>query len=229
MRVLLVEDNLKLAVAIGERLERAGFGLDRVGTIQYASSALEAYPYSVVLLDRRLPDGDGLSLVPSIRRLQPASFILVLTALDAIDDRIEGLDGGADDYLTKPFSFDEMLARVRAGLRRPGRERTPPVRIGALSLDLIERTAFVGDCPVSFLRRELALLVALMTRAGCVVSRESLIAAVYGMDEDVQDYALKALVWRVRQHLAELDAGVEIHSERGVGYMIAKAKPRSKS
>ena len=173
MRVLLVEDNLKLAVAIGERLERAGFGLDRVGTIQYASSALEAYPYSVVLLDRRLPDGDGLSLVPSIRRLQPASFILVLTALDAIDDRIEGLDGGADDYLTKPFSFDEMLARVRAGLRRPGRERTPPVRIGALSLDLIERTAFVGDCPVSFLRRELALLVALMTRAGCVVSRKS--------------------------------------------------------
>jgi len=223
MRILLVEDHTELATRVARHIRRAGFAVDRVGTIQGAEAALDDADYAVALLDRRLPDGDGLSLVKRIRDKQPGSRILMLTALDAIDDRIEGLDAGADDYLTKPFNLDEMMARIRASLRRGGGERTPPVEIGALSFDFDQRTASVAGKPVLFLRRELALLEALVRRAGRVTPRETLIAGIYGMDEMVQEHALTTLVSRLRTRLAELDAGVEIHSARGLGYMLAKS------
>jgi two-component system, OmpR family, response regulator len=226
MRILLVEDYTELASEIARRIERAGFAVDRVDTIEGASIALDSNTYSLTLLDRRLPDGDGLSLISHIRRLHPASRILMLTALDSIDDRIEGLDAGADDYLTKPFNLDEMMARIRASLRRPGGGRTPPIIIGALSFDLDMRTVSVANRPVLFLRRELALLEALVRRANCVVPRERLLSGIYGLDAVVHEHALTALVSGVRSRLSELGAGVEIHSARGLGYMIAKAKPR---
>ncbi|MFY9656444.1 MAG: response regulator transcription factor [Methylocystis sp.] len=224
MRVLLVEDQSELAGELSSRIGQSGFDVDQVATIRAAESALTACPYSVVLLDRRLPDGDGLSLVPRARENHPTSLILMLTARDAIDDRIEGLDAGADDYLTKPFSLDELMARIRAGLRRPAKEGRGRIRLGSLCFDPCTRTAFVDDRPILFLRRELALLGALLTRAGCVVPREILLGQVYGPDEEIQEHALTALVSRVRQRLCELNAGVDIHTARGVGYLIATKK-----
>jgi two-component system, OmpR family, response regulator len=229
MRILLVEDNVELASEIARRIKRAGFAVDHVDTIDGATLALDDCLYSVTLLDRRLPDGDGLSLISRIRKRQPASRILVLTALDAIDNRIEGLDAGADDYLTKPFNLDEMMARIRASLRRTGGDRPPPVEIGALSFDLDTRSVSIGNRPVLFLRSELLLLEALVRRANCVVSRETLLSGIYGVDAEVQEHALTALVSRLRIRLSELDAGVEIHSARGLGYIIAKTKTRAKT
>jgi DNA-binding response OmpR family regulator len=224
MRILLVEDQAELANQIAKRIRRAGYAVDHFGTIREADSALEAQAYAVTLLDRRLPDGDGLSLIAGIRRKQPGSRILVLTALDAVDDRVEGLDAGADDYLVKPFELDEMMARIRASLRRPGGERAPPIGIGALTFDIDTRTAAVGGVPVVLLRRELALLDLLVRRVDCVVSRESLVSAIYGFDEEIDEHALTKLVSRLRARLVELNAGVHIHTARGLGYMIMKAK-----
>lgn len=227
MRILLVEDHAELANRIARRIRGAGFVVDHFDTIESATLALDDRPYSVTLLDRRLPDGDGLSLIPQIRNKQPGVRILMLTALDAIDNRIEGLDAGADDYLTKPFSLEEMMARIRASLRRPAGERTPPVQIGALSFDLDTRTLAIANRPVTLVRRELALLEALIQRANRVVSREALIAGIYEIDEEVQPHTLTTLASRLRARLIELHAGVEIHSSRGLGYMITEAQAKT--
>jgi DNA-binding response OmpR family regulator len=226
MRILLVEDNPELASRIARRIQRAGYAVDHVATIESARSMLDSGPYAVTLLDRRLPDGDGLSLVSLLRQKQPGGRILMLTALDAVDDRIEGLDAGADDYLTKPFNLDEMMARIRASLRRPGGERAPAVEIGALSFDLDLRSVTVAGTPARLLRRELALLEALARRAGRVVLREALISGIYGHDDEIEEHTLTTLVSRLRARLHELGAGVDIHSARGLGYMIVETKPK---
>jgi two-component system OmpR family response regulator len=227
MRILLLEDNRELAGRLARRIRSAGFIVDHMETIESAALALADCLYAVALLDRRLPDGDGLQLIPRIREKQPGIRILMLTALDAVDDRIEGLDAGADDYLTKPFNLDEMMARIRASLRRPGGEGAPPVTLGRLSFDFDARIVAVSGQPVVFLRRELRLLEALLRRAGRIVSREALVDAVYGFEDDVQPHALTTLASRLRARLQELDAGVELHALRGVGYMIARDKPKA--
>ncbi|WP_026191697.1 response regulator transcription factor [Methylosinus sp. LW4] len=229
MRILLVEDNAELASRIARRIQRAGYAVDRADTIETARSTLDGGPYAVTLLDRRLPDGDGLSLISLVREKQPGGRILMLTALDAVDDRIEGLDAGADDYLTKPFNLDEMMARIRASLRRPGGERTPAVEIGALSFDLDTRAVTIAGKPARLLRRELALLEALARRAGRVVLRDALISSIYGLDEEVEEHTLTTLASRLRARLHELGADVDIHSARGLGYMIVEAKPKGPS
>jgi DNA-binding response OmpR family regulator len=229
MRILLVEDHEELASRLARRIRRAGFAVDHAATLEDAATALEGGPYAVALLDRRLPDGDGLSLIPLMRAKQPGGRILVLTALDAVDDRIEGLDAGADDYLTKPFNLDELMARIRASLRRPGGEITPPIEIGALAFSPDDRTVAIAGRPARLLRRELALLEALARRAGRLVLREALIAGIYGVDEEIEEHTLTTLVSRLRARLQDLGAGVEIHSARGLGYMIAEAKPKSQN
>lgn len=226
MKILLIEDNRELASRLERRIRSAGFVIDHVGTIEKATRALDASQYSLTLVDRRLPDGDGLSLLAQIREKQPGIRIMMLTALDSVDDRIEGLDAGADDYLTKPFNLDEMMARIRASLRRPGGERTPPVTIGRLTFDLDTRHVTVGEEPVVLLRRELKLLEALVRRAGRIVTREALVDEIYGMDEEVQPHALTTLAYRLRARLEELQAGVELHAVRGVGYMISRDKKK---
>jgi two-component system, OmpR family, response regulator len=227
MRILLVEDNAELAGRIAKRIRRGGYTVDQVGAISEADSALESQAYAVTLLDRRLPDGDGLSLISRIRRKQPGSRILVLTALDRLDDRVEGLDAGADDYLVKPFELDEMMARIRASLRRPGGDRSPPVEVGFLSFDLDTRAVSIRGSPIVLLRRELALLDLLIRRVDCVVMRESLLSAIYGFDEEIDEHALTKLVSRLRARLADLNAGVNIHTARGLGYMLTKTKDGS--
>lgn len=224
MRILLVEDQVSLARQVAARIERAGYDVDQVDTIEGAIHALDRCAYALALLDRRLPDGDGVSLVPRIRKTQPEIRILMLTALDAVDDKIEGLEAGADDYLTKPFNLDEMIARIRANLRKRDGGATPPVIIGAMSFDLVRRAVAVAGESVLFSRRELILLEALIRRANCVVSRETLNAELYGYGEEVQDHALTSLVSRLRARLASLDAGVEIYSARSLGYILRETK-----
>lgn len=222
MRILLVEDHAELAERIARRIRRAGYSVDRCGSLREANLAVDEQSYSVALLDRRLPDGDGLALISVLRHRQPGSRILILTALDALDDRIEGLDAGADDYLVKPFELDEMMARIRASLRRPGGECIPPVEIGNLTYNIDTRNVSVDGAPVVLLRRELALLDQLIRRADCVVTRETLVGAIYGED-DIDEHALTKLASRLRSRLTELNAGVRIHTCRGIGYMIVKA------
>lgn len=224
MRILLVEDQAELAHQIARQIKQAGFVVDRVDTIETAKWALEEHPYCVTLLDRRLPDGDGLSLLPIIRNKQPGTRVLMLTALDAIDDKIAGLDAGADDYLTKPFNLKEMMARIRASLRRPSGAMAPPVNLGALSFDLNTRTASVAGMPAMLHPKELALLESLVRRAGRVVRRQTLMAEIYGLDEDVQPHALTIVASRLRANLDQLSAGVKIHVARGVGYLITEVK-----
>lgn len=220
MRILLLEDHAELADRISRSIRRAGFDVDAFSTIRDAEAALADLPYAIALLDRRLPDGDGLSLISRIRRKQPGSRILMLTALDRVDDRIAGLDAGADDYLVKPFALEELMARIRASLRRPGGERAPPIAIGRLSFDVETRTASIGGESIVLLRRELALLDALTRRVHCVVPRETLIATIYGFDDEIDEHALTKLASRLRARLMEMDAGVIIHAARGLGYML---------
>ena len=160
MRILLVEDEPEMAHLIVECLNQSGFDADHVATICNARKSIGAHSYSLALFDRRLPDGDGVSLIEDIRRTHPGVRVLMLTALNSVSDIIEGLDAGADDYLAKPFDIDELLARVRANLRRSGAGvgAQPPVTVGALSFELASREIFVSGRPITLHRRELALL-----------------------------------------------------------------------
>jgi DNA-binding response OmpR family regulator len=223
MRVLLVEDEAELRRAVLSNLRAAGFTADAVGTVDEARSSVSVIRYGLVLLDRRLPDGDGLSLIPHVRRVQPWLPVILVSALDQVADKIRGLDMGADDYLTKPFDTDELMARVRAALRRPGGEQSPPVVCGQLSFDLSSREVTVAGQPLVLKRRELSLLEALMRRAGRVVLRDQLLEDVYGFDDDIQSNTLDAHVSRLRSRLGKAEAGVAIHPVRGVGYCLDAA------
>ena len=206
---------------IARSVGATGFIVDRVGSIAEAEAALTIGRHALVLLDRRLPDGDGLALLPSIRTASPGIPVIVLTALDDVRDKVRGLDAGADDYLAKPFDADELLARIRAALRRPGGELPPAIRCGDLRFDPASREVTVGDRLLVLGRRELALLQALIRRAGRVVQRDALQEAIYGFDDEIQSNALDAHVSRLRARLAV--ARVAIHPVRGVGYMLDEA------
>jgi two-component system, OmpR family, response regulator len=224
MRILIVEDEVEMARLVGWKLGKAGFSYDQAQSLDLAFEALKQYPYDLVLLDRRLPDGDAAEALPMIRELRPGIRILMLTALEAPEERIKGLDAGADDYLTKPFDSGELMARVRARLRQPGSAPAPPIMLGALKFDLHAQNAWIADRPLTLPKREFALLEALARRANRVASRASLLEDVYGFDEAVQPGALDTLVSRLRKRLDEGQAGVTIHLVRGRGYLLTETE-----
>ncbi|WP_165191723.1 response regulator transcription factor [Caulobacter soli] len=223
MKVLLIEDELELASALCAALERHGLVVDHVGSLADAEEAAQSGDHDAVLLDRALPDGEGLGLIPILRLRRPGVPIIVLTARGEMSDRVAGLDLGADDYLAKPFAVEELLARVRAVRRRPVTMITEPVRLGRLQYDLTNDEAQVGDRRLDLPRRELRVLVTLMRRRGRTVLRSALEDAVYGFDDDIQSNTLDAHISRLRRKLVEASAGVEIHAIRGVGYLIRAA------
>lgn len=220
MRILLVEDEVELVGTLLTALKRERFVVDHAGSLAMAREAASLHSYDLVLLDRTLPDGDGLSMVPILRGQSPGLPIIVLSARGDVADRIEGLDEGADDYLAKPFSLDELLARMRAVRRRPSGMNAEEIRAGAISFDVSNEEVAVGGERMSLPRRELRVLAALLKRRGRTVLRESLEQAVFGFDDEVQSNALDSHISRLRRKLSDADAGIEIHAIRGVGYLL---------
>lgn len=222
MKILLVEDEPDMSRLLSSLLKGAGFVVDHATSIREAEEATRQFVYDLNLLDRRLPDGDGAELIPRIRALRPGARVMMLTALDSLTSKVAGLEAGADDYLTKPFQGEELVARVRACLRRPGSAVLPPIRIGALSFDPETRALTIDDKPLPLRRRELNLLEALIRRANRVVTREALLNEVFSSEDEVQANAIDTLVSRLRQRLSSPGANVTILTARGIGYMLTE-------
>ncbi len=224
VRILLVEDEPELGTALAARLSTEGFVVDHFSSLGTAVEAVLGAEYRAVLLDRRLPDGDGLSLLPILRTRPSPPPVIVLSALDDIPDRVAGLEAGAEDYLIKPFAFEELVARLRVILRRSGStDAVPCVTVGRLEYDLASRETKVSGKVLPLPRRELAIMDALVRRAGRVVMREHLQDQVYAYDDDVSSNALEAHISRLRKRLADAGAGIVLHGVRGVGYMLRAA------
>lgn len=220
MRVLLVEDSVELSGLVAANLRRSGFAVDQAKLLEEAQAALATTRYDIILLDLRLPDGDGFDLIRGLRRRKDSTPIIVLTARDRLNDRVEGLNLGADDYLVKPFAHEELLARVQAVLRRPKEAREPEVSLANLTVGMEIAEVAVADRPLEVPRRELAVLRLLMRRAGRVVSRESLENALYDDAREIESNALEAAISRLRKRLAAAGAAVEVLGVRSAGYLI---------
>lgn len=220
MRILLVEDEQGFADTLRIALERERYVVDHADRLSVARAATLAESYDLILLDRTLPDGDGLSLVPALRAGNPGLAIIVLSARGEVLDRIAGLDEGADDYLIKPFALEEMLARIRAVKRRPSALDVEEIRAGSIVFDVTNDEVTVAGVRLDLARRQLRVLATLMKRRGRTVLRESLEQAVYGFDDEVQSNALDSQVSRLRRKLTEAGAEVEVHAIRGVGYLL---------
>lgn len=219
MRVLLVEDDPMIGEAIQGALKDASYAADWVKDGPTALSALSSQHYDLVLLDLGLPGKDGLEVLASIRAKDNPIPLLIITARDGLDDRLRGLDGGADDYVSKPFQMAELLARMRAVLRRKGGTAAPVLSNGVVSLDPVMKEARVSDgASVQLSNREFALLQALLVRPGAILSRSDLEDRIYGWGEEVESNAVEFLIHALRRKL-----GSEvIKNVRGVGWMVSK-------
>jgi two-component system OmpR family response regulator len=214
----MIEDDASLARSIAALLRAGGHAVDHVATGEDALSVVGREPYALVILDVGLPDMDGFTVLAELRRRGERVPVLMLTARDALDDRVRGLDLGADDYLRKPFDPEELEARVRALGRRRGGDPTPELTVGSLTINRSTGAADVAGRPLDLRRRELAVLESLATRAGQVVPRELLIGEVFGFDDPVGGNAIEVHVTRLRGKLAPDGPG--IRTVRGVGYML---------
>ncbi|HEV7321268.1 MAG TPA: response regulator transcription factor [Ensifer sp.] len=220
MRILLLEDEPEMASALKTALARRQVIVDHVATLADAEAVAELWPYDVVVLDRRLPDGEGLTLIPKLRTLGVEAPVLMLTALGSINDRVSGLDAGADDYLSKPFAVEELMARLRALARRPVSLKAEQTKVGRLIYDFRHREAAVDDKPLDLLRRERLALEALMRRPGRTVLRATLEESVYAMEDEIESNALDSHLSRLRRKLDDVSAGVEIRAIRNLGYLL---------
>lgn len=220
MRLLIVEDEEELSSLMQANLHREGYAVDVAATAEDARAALATTRYDVVLLDIGLPDEDGLTILRDLRAAGDTTPVIAVTARDSVGDRVRGLNGGADDYLTKPFALEELVARIGAMLRRPGGALANRLTLGRLAFDTPTREVTVGDQALVVPRRELAVLESLLRRTGKVVTRDALDRAVYAFGEETESNALEVHVSRLRKRLAEAGAGVAIHVVRGVGYLI---------
>ncbi len=221
MRILLIEDHDAMRSMTAAYLTEHGFVVDDVGSVEAARAALDIGVYDAMILDLGLPDGDGLSLLAARGRGgSPAPPALILTARDSLSDRIDGLNAGADDYLAKPFALDELQARLRAVLRRPGVRSQVELGLGRLSFDTISREARIDGRPLDLRRRETLVLETLLAARGRVVVRDVLEERLYGYDQMVTPNALEAAVSRLRRALEEAGAGVRVETRRGIGYVL---------
>lgn len=223
MRVLLVEDEPEMASALSAALKGYDVVVDHVASLRNAEEAVAVTLYSAILLDRQLPDGDGLTLIPKLRARGTTTPVIVLTARGDLADRVAGLNTGADDYLSKPFAIEELLARLRAVLRRPADLPSETMTLGRVSFDVGNRQATIAGKPLDLPRRELLVLETLLRRMGRTVSRSALEEAVYSFDDEIQSNALDTHISRLRRKLSDVDAGVEIHAIRGVGYLLKRS------
>ena len=224
MRILIVEDEVRIAEIVTVALERAGFVVDKVHLVADAREAFSCIPYDAGILDLGLPDDDGVKLLAELRSAGNMIPILVLTARDAVEDRVIGLDAGADDYLVKPFAMAELIARTKALLRRPGGALGTMLKAGNISFDSIGRDVRVADAPLPLPRRETAILEHLMRRLGRVVPKAVLEEKLYGIDDEPESNAIPVHVHHLRRKLEEAGATAEIHTVRGVGYILTESE-----
>jgi len=219
MRVLLIEDDSMIGAAITQALKDAAYAVDWVTDGEAAVHAVESETYELVLLDLGLPKGDGRGVLRHLRGRGRKLPLIIVTARDSVEDRIDGLDLGADDYLIKPFEIRELLARMRAVLRREGSGSAPLLSNGKLSLDPATREACFLGKSAQLSAREFALLQALLTRPGTILSRNELERQIYGWNEEVESNAVEFLIHNVRK---KLGSGA-IRNVRGVGWMVERA------
>ena len=222
MRLLIVEDETRIAELVKAGLARAGFAVDVVGLCADARAALSVTRYDAAVVDLGLPDGDGLELLRELRTKGNQTPVLVLTARDAVEDRVCGLDTGADDYLVKPFAMTELVARTKALLRRPGGALGVTLKAGNISFDTIERDVRIGGVPLVLPRRESAILENLMRRIGRVVPKLILEEKLYGLDDEHESNPIPVHVHHLRRKLLDAGASAEIHTVRGVGYLLTE-------
>lgn len=218
MRILLVEDDTVLADVLYRALIQSAYAVDLVSNGDEADRALAAQNYDAVVLDVGLPGMSGFDVLRRLRSRKSPVPVLLLTALDALADRVRGLDLGADDYLTKPFDLPELEARVRALLRRGHGSATPELAYGRLRLDTAGRRLFHDGQPVELSARELALFELLLIKEGRVVSKEHMANHLYGWGDEVGPNAIEVSVYRVRKKLEPL--GCRIRTIRGMGYLL---------
>ena len=224
MRILVVEDEKRIAEILKAALTNAGFAADAVSRCGDAVEALAVTPYDATILDLGLPDGDGIGLLARLRSTGNRIPILILTARDAIEDRVVGLDSGADDYLVKPFAVAELIARTKALLRRPGGALGTVLTAGNIRFDTIGRDVRVGEETIFMPRRESAILEHLMRRLGRVVPKAVLEEKLYGIDDELESNAIPVHVHHLRRRLLDAGATAEIHTVRGVGYLLLERK-----
>jgi two-component system OmpR family response regulator len=217
MRILLIEDNEELGLGIMKLLGKT-YAIDQASNGEYAISSILVQDYDLVILDLGLPDMDGLDVLKEIRSNRKSTPVLILTARGALDDRISGLDLGADDYMTKPFEIDELQARVRALLRRVSMEKTSLLEFGAINLDVRSNVVLSGSEPIEMTPREIMVLQALMMASGRLLSKSQLLESITNFEEDVSENAIEQYVSRVRKKLTP--HGVTIHAARGLGYHL---------
>lgn len=216
MRILLVEDDAMVGKALAVGLVRAGFALDWVTDGRSAELALANGVYDLAVLDLGLPRKDGMAILATLRAEGNAIPVLIASARDAVDDRIGGLEAGADDYLLKPFDLDELVARIRAILRRHSGSGSPLLKAGSIVMDLARKSVTRSGDTVGLSAKEFAVLEALMQRPGAVLSREKLEEAVYGWEDPVGSNAVEVHLHHLRKKLGPHT----IKNVRGVGYRI---------
>jgi DNA-binding response OmpR family regulator len=219
MRILVIEDERALAGFIEQTLRQHGFAASVAGTLAEARPLL-TQPFDAVICDRRLPDGDGLDLVKELRAAGNNVPLLMLTALGLPKERVAGLEAGADDYLPKPFSLFELLARVKALLRRSGGPAGLMLELGNVQLDTLHETVQVAGKTVALGKREVVLLRHLLQRAGQVVGKDVLEQALYGDTDEKSRTALEVAIHRLRKLLTQVEASVTVVTVRGIGYLL---------
>lgn len=218
MRVLLVEDDAMIGEVISHALKDASYAVDWVRDGSAAVTAIGTQSYGIVLLDLGLPKKDGIGVLRSIRARDNPVPVVIITARDALEDRISGLDAGADDYVLKPFEMGELLARMRAVVRRKSGSASPILTNGALALNPVTHEVMHGDASIHLSAREFSLLEALLVRPGAILSRSELEDRLYGWGDEVESNAVEFLIHGLRKKLG----GSAIKNVRGVGWMVSK-------
>jgi two-component system OmpR family response regulator len=221
MRVLVVEDDERIASFVSKGLREAGFAVDTAGDGAEGLHLAVTEPYDAAVVDIMLPGLDGLSLIERVREKNIKTPVLILSARRTVDDRVKGLQTGGDDYMTKPFSFSELLARIQALIRRATQTSDPSVlRAGDLTIDLLSREANRGGEPVTLPSREFALLEYLMRNKGRIISKTSILEHVYDYSFDPQTNVVDVLVCRLRNKVDRDFEPKMIHTVRGTGYVL---------
>ena len=218
MRVLLVEDDRMIGETVQDELRDSSYAVDWVRDGKLALTSLATHVYDAILLDLGLPGADGLDVLRAVRGAENPVPLIIITARDSVEDRIRGLDEGADDYLIKPFDISELRARMRAVIRRRGGQAAPLMSNGILTLDPATREATTGEIATRLSSREFALLQALMIRPGAILSRAELEDRIYGWNEEVESNAVEFLIHSLRKKLG----AAAIKNVRGVGWMVSK-------